>query len=203
MPWSGETEPLSWFLKLPDVVCFFLWTSTKRISDPTHFDFYYPNRETKFCYPHWLWDNCKILFWALLWGGFHVWRPQNCGIFLPPPLSVRKMYTVRPKMFCISWPLPKYPFLCGRHIWKPTNAFCTYALVEFSPVLVRAGVCPALILGVHANLGRVLSGEGPEIMDGQVRLTNYFTIPVVSPVTRHCTAVSRNALVYLLQWYNL
>ena len=41
---------------------------------------------------------------------------------------------------------------------------CTYAFVEFSPVLVRAGVCPALILGVHANLGRVLSGEGPEII---------------------------------------
>ena len=42
---------------------------------------------------------------------------------------------------------------------------CTYAFVEFSPVLVRAGVCPALILGVHANLGRVLSGEGPEIIE--------------------------------------
>ncbi len=29
----------------------------------------------------------------------------------------------------------------------------TYALVEFSPVLVGAGVCPALVLGVHADLG--------------------------------------------------
>ena len=42
--------------------------------------------------------------------------------------------------------------------------FCsTYALVEFSPVLVGAGVCPALVLGVHADLGRVLAGQGPVI----------------------------------------
>ena len=50
--------------------------------------------------------------------------------------------------------------------------FCsTYALVEFSPVLVGAGVCPALVLGVHADLGRVLAGQGPETMHvGSTRL---------------------------------
>lgn len=29
----------------------------------------------------------------------------------------------------------------------------TYTLVEFSPVLVRTGICPTLVLGVHTNFG--------------------------------------------------
>ena len=80
---------------------------------------------------------------------------------------------------------------------KFLQRFCTYALVEFSPVLVGAGVCPALILGVHANLGRVLSGEGPEmIMGSWVNHAHYYHYNCwcVNLGTRHCTAVSRIGL---------
>ena len=50
-------------------------------------------------------------------GGFHIWRPQNFGIFFTriPPLSPQNLYCLSANLLHFLTPSR---LLCGRHLWN-------------------------------------------------------------------------------------
>ena len=60
--------------------------------------------------------NLRICCFTML-GGFHIWRPQNCWIFLPP-LSCRVQKSADFVPFPCFLGTPS-PLECGHHLWKP------------------------------------------------------------------------------------
>ena len=86
--------------------------------------------------------------------GFHVWRPQNFGIFLPFPLFIHKIDTFWPQIGCPFYPLPALDVMCG----SPLAPFPPLLLCAFySHIHLRMGRrrCPG-----YRTRGIWFSGEG-------------------------------------------